>query len=406
MSAPLRRDPAFVRFLAARTVAVAGSAVTAVALPVLVLRLSGSAFLTAAVSAVAVLPYLVFGLLAGAVADRVDRRRLMLTCQVVAGTALATVPVADAAGALTTVHVLAAAAVVSTAFVWFDAASFGALPALVGRDRLPAANSLLFTSASVVDVAFPAVAGVLVATVGPALAVGVDVLAYAVAALLLASIRVPLAAPRAPAAPTRLRADVREGLAFLWRQPVVRALSLFGFGQSLTAGAVSGLLVVYAVDALGIAADSGAVGAVYVAAAVGGLLAGAGLAPLSRRVPVGWITIGAFTANAVLVVALGLTTHPVTGLALLVAWSASSVLGIVNGITARQRVTPDALQGRVNTTARMVAWGGAPLGALAGGALATVTDVGTAYLLAASAVAVSAALAWASPLRRRDLLDR
>lgn len=407
---PLRREPAFLRFLAARTVAVAGAAVTAVALPLLVLRLSGSPFLTAAVSAVAVAPYLLFGLVAGALADRVDRRRLMLVCQACSGVALASLPVASALDVLTVGHLLAAAAVVSTAFVWFDAASFGALPVLVGRDRLPEANSLLFTSGSVVEVSFPAVAGLLIAAVGPAYALGVDALSYLLAGLLLATIPVPLSAPRtstgvpARGVVARTAHDVREGLSFLWGQPVVRALSLLGFGQSLTAGAVTALLVVYAVEGLGIDAASGSVGSVYVAVAVGGLLAGVLLAPLSRRLPVGWISIGAYTANAVLLVALALTRSVVAGHLLLAAWSTASVLSIVNGITTRQRVTPDELQGRVSTTARMIAWGGAPVGALVGGALATATDVRTTYLLAALGVSTSAVLSWASPLRRRDLL--
>ncbi|MEI4271799.1 MFS transporter [Klenkia sp. LSe6-5] len=407
---PLRRDPAFLRFLAARTVAVAGAAVTGVALPLLVFRLSGSAFLTAAVSAVAVLPYLVFGLVAGALADRVDRRRLMLGCQAVAGTALATVPLAAALDVLTVGHVLAAAAVLFTAFVWFDAASFGALPRLVGRSRLPEANSLVFTSASVVDVSFPAVAGLLIALVGPAFALGLDVLSYLVAGLLIASIRVPLSDARRPPAAegpgllARTAGDIREGLVFLWQQPVVRALSLFGFGQSLSAGAVTGLLVVYGVDGLGLDPGSGLVGGLYVAVAAGGLIAGASLTPLSRRVPVGWITIAAYAANAVLLLALALTTVVVPALALLVAWSTASVLSIVNGITTRQRVTPDALQGRVNTTARMIAWGGAPVGALTGGAVAGATDVRTAFLVATVGVGLSAVLSTASPLRRRRLL--
>ncbi|KQS65729.1 MFS transporter [Modestobacter sp. Leaf380] len=402
--------PGFRSFLGARVVAGAGYAITGVALPLLVLQLSGSAFLTAAVSALEVAPYLLFGLVAGALADRVDRRRLMLTCQAVAGLALATVPLAAAADALTVPHVLVVALVLHSAFVWYDAACFGTLPALVGRDRLAPANSVVFTTASVVEVSFPAVAGLLIATVGPAYALGADVVAYAVAAALIASIAVPLSPARddAPPAPAgvvaRTAGEIREGLRFLWHQPVVRALTLFGFGQSVTAGAVGGLLVVFAVDGLGLDPGSGWVGAVFVATAVGGLLAGAGLPWLSRRLPVGWISIGAYAANAVLVVALALVPGTAAALVLLVAWSASSVLAVVNGITARQQVTPDGLQSRVNTTARMIAWGGAPVGALAGGVLATVTDVRTAYLLAALGVATSAVLAARSPLRRRELV--
>jgi hypothetical protein len=85
----------------------------------------------------------------------------------------------------------------------------------------------------------------------------------------------------------------------------------------------------------------------------------------------------------------------------LVLWSLTSTLVILNGITARQRLTPDRLQSRVNTTARMIAWGGTPLGALAGGALAEVLDVRLAVVVSASAVAGSAVAGWWSPLRSR-----
>lgn len=255
-STALHRDRSFVLFMAARTVGVAGFAVTAVALPVLVLQLSGSAFLTSLVVAVEVVPCLVFGLVAGAVADRVDRRRLVLTCQVLAAACLATVPLAQALGVLTVWHVIVAATAVATCWVWFDAATFGVLPALVGKARLVRANSHVYTAATLTDVLVPMGAGVLVAGIGAAYALGVDAAAYLLAAALLAAVPAPFqtqdrAVESSPGATgsgllRRLGADIGEGLRYLWNHDIIRPLVLVGAGNSLSAGAVTGVLLILA----------------------------------------------------------------------------------------------------------------------------------------------------------------
>jgi hypothetical protein len=101
---------------------------------------------------------------------------------------------------------------------------------------------------------------------------------------------------------------------------------------------------------------------------------------------------------------LGVVVAPTLpfALAAYVGWNIVYSLAIYNGITVRQLVTPERLQSRVNTTARVIAWGGAPFGAAIGGLIAEASDVRTAYALMALAVAVSAALAWLTPLRRHD----
>lgn len=146
MLGPVWRDGAFRLFWLARTTSVAGTAVTLVALPLLVLELTGSAVATSAVAAVEVLPYFIFGLVAGAVADRGNRKRIMVGCDLAAAAALASLPLAAAVDMLTVAHVFVSAAAVATAFVWFDGAAFGALPALVGRDRVVEANSAIWSA--------------------------------------------------------------------------------------------------------------------------------------------------------------------------------------------------------------------------------------------------------------------
>ena len=141
---PLRRHRDFRRYWVAREVSIAGTFVTAVTLPVLVYRLSGSPSLTALITVVEGVPYLLFGLFSGALSDRLDRRRVMVVADVIAGLTIASVPVAFWLGSLTAVHALAAGFLAQTAFVFFDGAAFGALPAIVGRDRIGQANSALW----------------------------------------------------------------------------------------------------------------------------------------------------------------------------------------------------------------------------------------------------------------------
>ena len=93
--------------------------------------------------------------------------------------------------------------------------------------------------------------------------------------------------------------------------------------------------------------------------------------------------------------------HLAPALVVLLVWQATNSLVIVNGIVARQRAAPDQMQGRVNTTARMIAWGGQPLGAALGGVLAGAYGVRTALLITGCAVLAAAVAGWATPLRTR-----
>lgn len=405
----LFRDVSFLLYLSARTVGVAGYAVTSVAMPLLVLQLTGSAFLTAVVAAVEVAPYLLFGLLAGAVADRVDRRRMVVNCQLVAAVALASIPAAAAAGVLSAGQVLLVAAVLATCFVWFDAATFGLLPALVGRSRLVQANSAVWTAATMTEVLVPAAAGVLVVAVGAAFALGVDAAAYLLGAAMLWAIPGTFQTPQATTRKdgvggiTRgLVADIREGVTFAWRHPVIRPLTLLGVGNSLTSGGVTALLVVIGVRHLGLAEQDARLGLVWTAVALGGLGGALILPPVTRRLPIGWITIGSLSLTPVLVAAVALVQDFWPALVLLLGVQLMVTVTILNGISTRQLLTPQHLQSRVNTTARMVAWGGAPFGALVAGAVAQTTSVALALLVLTLPVSASAVLAWCSSLRRPE----
>ena len=383
-------DPALRRYLLASIVSITGTAITLVVLPILVYQRTGSAFETALLTAIEVLPYIVLGLIAGPLADRVDRRRLMVTCNVINAVVMLSVPLAEAAGALTIAQIYAVALLGATTFVFFDAADFGALPTLAGREGLVAAASLLQSTRSLLLVIMPAVGALLAATIGAAEALAVDAASFLVAGALLLTIRRPFQGPRDQVRAT-YRADLAEGLRWLWQHRLVRALTLVGFGNSVGYGMVFGLTVVYGVRQLGLASDDVRIGLLFSAGAVGGVLGAAVMPTLRRRMHPARVSQIALAVTPLLILALVAATSFPAAAAAFLAWTWASQVTIVNGITYRMQVIPDALQSRVNVVGRMVAWGGQPFGATIGGAVASVASVRSAFLLAAAIVALTAA---------------
>lgn len=404
----LWRDRAFVLFWLGRLISVAGSILTSVVLPILVFQLTGSALRTALLATFNVFPYLVFGLFAGVLADRVDRRRLMVLCDVINALLLASIPLAAAFEVLTVGHIYGVALLSATAFVWFDAANFGALPALVGRERILQANSAIWSSSTLVEIIMPAVAGLLATTLGAANTISLDALSYLLSAVAL--VLIPRALNNQRAMPSvegllqRTRRDIGEGVRFIWGHDLVRTLTLLGFGVSFTSGAVFSLIVVFGVRALGLADTDPRLGWLFTASAVGALLASLSLPYLTKRFAVQRITLWGLFANLLSLLLLIAAPTLTVALAIYLLWTFCNTLIVINGISLRQMVTPEPLLSRVNVTARMIAWGGSPFGAAVGGILAEALDIRTAYLVMTLGVTVSVILGWFSPLRSRKII--
>ncbi|WP_425549173.1 MFS transporter [Allokutzneria multivorans] len=399
----LRSDPDFRRYLLARAISVGGTLVSVVALPVLTYQLTGSAAWTSAVAATEALPYLLFGLFAGAFADRVNRRKLMVAADLVSAGLLASVPIAWATGTLTAPHVLVVAFLTQTMFVLFDAANFGALPALVGRERTTAAFSAVFGTTTVVEIAVPPLAALAVTMMTPAPLIALDALTYAASALLIKAIAHPLSTSdrSRPRSAGEILLDVRGGLNFLWQNKIVRTLTLVGATHSALGGAWIAMQLPWADRVLGIAPSGDARLAVLLSCwAVGGLIASRLVPRLTKKFGAARLALLALPTSlgaGVLVIA---TSHWLLAIAAITLWSTAFTTVVINGITYRQQVTPDELQGRVNTTARMLAWGvGHPIGAALAGAVAVWTDPRIGLASAVGVLAVGVIAAWCSPLR-------
>ncbi|WP_236808861.1 MFS transporter [Amycolatopsis albispora] len=396
-------EKAFRRYLAARVVSVAGSVVSVVALPVLVYQLTGSAGWTSAVAVAEALPYLLFGLVAGAVADRAPRRVLMVGLELATAVLLASVPLAWWLGLLTAVHVLLVAFAVQVLFVFFDAANFGALPTLVGRAKLTAAYSKLYGATTIVEVAVPPLAGLAVVLAAPAPLMALNAVTAVASALLIRAITRPLSAVPAGERPARLWSDIGAGLGFLRREPVVRLLTLVGMTHAAAGGAWVAMLVPFADQALGVRASGDARLAVLFACwGIGGVLAARLVPRLGARFGPARFALTALPCSLLAAVATTLTTHWLLAVLTVICWGTAHSAVVLNAVTYRQQLSPDELQARVNTTGRMLAWGvGQPAGAALAGAVAVTGAGARGGLVAGTAVlAAGVAFAWLSPTLR------
>ncbi|WP_086661949.1 MFS transporter [Lentzea kentuckyensis] len=398
-------DRDFSRYLSARVLSVAGAVVSAVALPVLVYQLTGSAGWTSAVTAAEALPYLVFGLLAGALADRLDRRKMMVALDFAVAGVLLSVPLAWLAGGLSAPHVVLVAFATQTAFVFFDAANFGALPALVGKDRLTVAYSTLYGRTTVIELVVPGLTGLLVAVIAPAALLAVNALTAVGSALLLRGIASSMANPRPVRGAGEIVADVREGLRFLWREPIIRTLTLVGATHSVAIGGWMAVLVPFADRVLGVAPRGDVrLAALFSSWGVGAIIASRVLPTLTERWGGARLALAALPLSVLGGLFVLMSPHWIVTCLAIGYWGAASSAVVINGITYRQQVCPAELQSRVNTTGRMIAWGlGQPLGAALAGALSVAAGDPRAGLVAGLAVLlVGVVLAWVTPVLRRE----
>lgn len=407
-SGSLWRHRNFMYLWGGQAVSEVGSQVTFIALPLLaVVTLHATTFEAALLEAAGSAAFLLVALQAGSLVDRWRKKRIMVWSDLLRGVLLATIPLAQLAGVLTLAQLYVVALLISTLTVFFDVAYQSYLPILVAEDQLVDGNSKIGGSQAFGRVAGPSVGGTLVGTVGAAYAVAVDVLSYAVSTALTARIRDPEPVPDPRPAGTRLRTEIREGLAFVLRHPVlskvVACTATFNFFSNMS-GAVEVVFLVRVLDASG-----GVIGAVFALGALGGLTGAVLARRLAARVGTArivWVSIVAgmpflfarpfaFSGWGVLLVSL--TSAGLT---------ATSVVYNVAQVSYRQTVTPRRLLGRMNASTRFVVWGVMPLGAVAGGAFGTLLGIRVTLFLGAVGASLSVLWILASPLGRvREVAD-
>jgi len=398
-SLPLRHNRDFLTVLIGQGVSSFGDAISNTALPILVLALTGSGLAMGIVGVLSTLPDLLIGLPAGAFADRWDRRRMMLGADLGRAVLTALVPLSTALGGPTMAIIIGVAFPLNALRVLWLAAYTAAVPGLVGRDQVPRANGIFEAVFNVGWIVGPALAGILASVIGPGPTIALDALSFAVSAVAMFLVRRPLR-PEARAVETRILADVREGVAYVARQPTLRAvIALWTTMSVVTAGLASGIIFYVTVDrGLG----TGVVGVVLSAFAVGSLGGSLLAARLSPR-PVGPVMLfGSVATGATLILSVGAPVPAMVVLALLAGTLNAHVL--VAYISLRTMLSPDALLGRVGATARTMSVGLMPVGSLVAGiALDAIGGGATLTLMGAGLVVAGAGFALLPDVRRARL---
>ncbi|MFI5835582.1 MFS transporter [Micromonospora sp. NPDC051300] len=401
-----QRAGVFWRWWAAGTTSYLGSAVGAVALPLTALTvLDATAFEMGLVAAAGYVAWLVIGLPAGVVVQRLPLRGAQVGADLARAVAVASVPLAWWWDRLTVAHLVVVALVVSFADVLFDVANATFLPTVVPRADLHARNSLTSATHAATQLGGPSLGGVAVQALGAVPALLVDAVSYLVSATLLRSL--PARRADAPDRWPPVRSMIAEGWRYVTRHPLLGPTMWTATAVNFVCGAQLAVYPLYLVRELH--APPALVGVLLAVEGVGSLV-GAALTP--------WITGRWGTARS-LVVACGVAVGgaalvPVgEGVPAYLAFAAGNVLfagGVVvlsvTTRTYRQTASPPDLLSRVMATVRFVSWGAIPVGGLLAGALAGPAGGRATLFCFAAATALAPLTLLLSPIRRlRDLTD-
>ncbi|WP_422774805.1 MFS transporter [Plantactinospora sp. WMMC1484] len=391
----MRRNRDFLLLWAGAAGTLVGARITSIAYPLLVLWYTGSAGQAGLVGAAALLPHLLVQLPAGAFVDRWDRRRLMILCDLGCLLATGSVALAVLLDRIWLPQLIVVAFVQTSLSVLYQLAERAAVRHLVPAEQLPAALTQNETRGRAAVLIGQPVGGLLftVARWAPFLFTTVAHLGSLVALLL---IRRPFQHSR-PAAPTTLRADIAEGVAWLWRQRFLRTV----LGFVAVSNAVFQALTLALMLTVRNGGGSGAVvGAVIGVSGLGGMLGALSGMWWLRRATLRALVVGGLAAWAVTVPAMAFTTDPV---ALAAIFAANSYVGglfnVVGGVYL-VRITPDPLMGRVGAVATLLASGANFVGALGGGLLLGVAGLRVTVLGLGAVMVSLVVLAVLSPAVR------
>jgi MFS family permease len=327
-------------------------------------------------------------------------RVVLIVNDVARALALASIPLAAALDALTIGHLYAVALVTSVSTVFFDVAYQSYLPELVARDELVDGNAKLQASESVSQIAGPGLGGLIVQALTAPYAILVDAASFVWSAGWVAAIRTrPAKRPRVEG--RHLGREIAEGMAFVVRNPILRAIAtataLWNFFAAI------GMAVFYVLLARNLHLSAGVIGAVNAVSAVGGLLGSLIAARVAARIgqgPAIWLAMLAAAPTGLVAPFLHRDwTLGLLVLAQLLFWI-STVVYNVTQVSFRQAVCPPHLLGRMNATIRFVVWGVLPLGGLLGGVLGATIGVRAALLVAGLGGFLPALPLLLSPLRR------
>ncbi len=391
-----------------QTVSSFGSHITGIGLPVAaLLLLHATPTQIGLLAALSALPGLCMGLFIGVWVDRLPRRPILLTADIARALLLAVIPLITVLGLLHFAWLAVIAVLTGLFTVGFEVASLSFLPALLQPEELLTGNSRLATSSSLAEIAGPPLAGLLIQMLTAPVAILLDALSFLFSALCVGLIRLPGRPGEVPSVQPIERAhfgrEVRAGLNYVLKDPLLRALAAYTCTQNFFGGTFAALYLVYTFQLFG--ASPLAYSLLVACGGLGALAGSFGATWCARRFGTGRVLIGSALLFGTLAFCTPLAAGPalvafsLLALSQLVADAGFSVYSI-GEISLRQQLIPHHLLGRVNACMHILSTGVLPLGALLAGLLSELVGVRLTLLVGSAGLFLAAIWLLFSPLRR------
>jgi predicted MFS family arabinose efflux permease len=387
---PNRLGTNFRWLLSASVINNAGDGVALAAGPLLVASLTRDPFVVSMALMAQWLPMLVFGVIGGVAADRVDRRRMVVVVNLGRAVVLTALVAFIVMGTVNVALVLAVLFLLGTAETFADSASSTLLPSLVARRDLGIANARMQGAFLLTNQLVAPPIGAAMFAVGMALPFAANAAAFALGALLISRIAGSMRSERTEMA--GVWADMAEGIRWLIGHPPMRTLALTIFTFNVTYGAAWGVLVLYASDRL--ALGEVGFGLLMTATAVGGVIGTLSYGALERRFSLANMLRVGLLIETGTHLSLALTTSPLVAFATLLVFGAHAFVWGTLSTVVRQRAVPNELLGRVTGVYRVAIVGGLVIGAPIGGMLARAFDITAPFWFGFIGSAVLVALLW------------
>lgn len=387
---PARLGTSFRWLLASAVVNNAGDGIALAAGPLLVASLTRDPFLVSLAVLSQWLPSLVFGIVGGVAADRFDRRRMVIVVNLGRAVVLAALCATILTGTVNIALVLAALFILGSAETFADSASSTLVPSVVAREDLGIANARTQGAFILTNQLVAPPIGAFLFAGGMALPFAANAAAFALGALLISRIAGSMRSERVEVA--SVWTDMVEGVRWLVGHPPMRTLALTIFAFNVTYGAAWAVLVLYAIERLGM--DEVGFGLLTTATAAGGIIGVAGYGWLERRFRLGDIMRVGLLIETGTHLSLALTSVPAVALATMVVFGAHAFVWGTTSTVVRQRAVPNALLGRVTGVYRVAIVGGLVIGAPIGGVLARTFGITAPFWFGFIGSAILVVLLW------------
>jgi MFS family permease len=403
-----RLDPDFSKLWVGQAISQIGSNITSVGLPLTaVLVLGASPLQMGFLAGAGAAAVLVFGLFAGAWADRLRRRPILIAADLGRAVVLGTIPLSAALHRLTIEHLYVIAAASGILTVLFDVSYQAYLPSLITRENILEGNSRLALTESIAEIAGPGFTGVLVQLITAPMAILFDAASFVCSAISVWLIRKPEPRPKRTLE-SRIGREISEGLRASWRNPLLRALAGRTATGAFFLGFGSSLYFLFVIRELGLTAAF--LGIIISVGGACGLFGAFMTEWLVRRFGFGPTFIGSalMIGVAMLFVPLAHGSVAVCSAFLIVSQMGDLAWPVytINDRSLRQATAPDHLLGRVNAAMHLLYHGVLPLGALTGGAVAQAIGVRRTLLIGALGFLLSTLWLVFSPVRGLRELPR